>query len=172
VQVRETNGSWRDVLVPSSVKAIVLLNLQSYGGGRDLWGLKDHADEQKQGWKTPIFNDGVFEVTIFTFLCNLQRLLFICGASKIILMSRNRGGKHRSSMMGCLRYGLSPQQGGVFSPSQLCFSSELYNLHCCGGGCDLWGLKDHPDEQKQGWKHLSSTTACLRYVSQLPLELH
>lgn len=34
---------WRDIEVGASVKAIVLLNLQSYGGGRDLWG--DHDND-------------------------------------------------------------------------------------------------------------------------------
>lgn len=36
-------GEWRDVEVIASVQAIVLLNLQSYGGGRDLWGDHDTA---------------------------------------------------------------------------------------------------------------------------------
>ena len=50
------------VVVPKSIKAIVLLNLQSYAGGRDLWGLKDTAKDQAKGWKVPIFNDGLIEV--------------------------------------------------------------------------------------------------------------
>lgn len=35
--------TWRDIEVGASVKALVLLNLQSYGGGRDLWGDHDTA---------------------------------------------------------------------------------------------------------------------------------
>lgn len=50
------------MVVPKSVKAIVLLNLQSYAGGRDLWGLKDTGKDQAKGWKVPIFNDGLIEV--------------------------------------------------------------------------------------------------------------
>jgi diacylglycerol kinase (ATP) len=33
----EKGGSWVEQEVPQSVRAIVFLNLQSYGGGRDLW---------------------------------------------------------------------------------------------------------------------------------------
>lgn len=36
--------------------------VQSYGGGRDLWGLADTAKDASKGWKAPIFNDGLFEV--------------------------------------------------------------------------------------------------------------
>ena len=62
LQVRSTGGEWQTVQVPSSVKAIVVLNLQSYAGGRDLWGLKDTAKDAQKGWRTPIFNDGTIEV--------------------------------------------------------------------------------------------------------------
>ena len=64
LQVRSTGGEWRTVEVPSSVKAIVVLNLQSYAGGRDLWGLKDTAKDTQKGWRTPIFNDGTIEVGV------------------------------------------------------------------------------------------------------------
>jgi diacylglycerol kinase (ATP) len=39
--MRVEGGAWEDVPLPPSVKALVLLNLQSYGGGRDLWGRHD-----------------------------------------------------------------------------------------------------------------------------------
>ena len=61
-QVKGLDGEWQPVPIPSSVKAIVLLNLQSYGGGRDIWGLADNNKDTQRGWKTPIFNDGMFEV--------------------------------------------------------------------------------------------------------------
>lgn len=64
LQIKSSNGSdWVEVEVKKGVKAIVLLNLQSYAGGRDLWGLKDLSKDQEKGWKTPIFNDGLIEVT-------------------------------------------------------------------------------------------------------------
>ena len=63
MQVRDKAGEWVEVLVPSSVKALVLLNLQSYAGGRDLWGLKDSEKDKDKGWTQPIFNDGLIEVS-------------------------------------------------------------------------------------------------------------
>ena len=68
VQVKGLDGKWQQVSIPSSVKAIVLLNLQSYGGGRDIWGLADNNKDTQRGWKTPIFNDGMFEVRYFAGL--------------------------------------------------------------------------------------------------------
>lgn len=59
------DGNWQLVTIPSNVKAVVLLNLQSYGGGRDIWGLADNNKDTQRGWKTPIFNDGMFEVRLF-----------------------------------------------------------------------------------------------------------
>lgn len=61
LKVKTVDGKWEPVRIPSSVKAIVLLNLQSYGGGRDIWGLADNKNDTQRGWKTPIFNDGMFE---------------------------------------------------------------------------------------------------------------
>ena len=34
-------AGWVDIPLPPDVKAVVLLNLQSYAGGRDVWGLRD-----------------------------------------------------------------------------------------------------------------------------------
>ena len=50
--------------MPSSVRAIVMINLQTYMGGRDLWGLHDHhmPEEQVKNFKKPIFDDGLLEV--------------------------------------------------------------------------------------------------------------
>ena len=31
-------GRWEELEISAAVRAVVLLNLQSYGGGRDLWG--------------------------------------------------------------------------------------------------------------------------------------
>ncbi len=50
LQVKNEKGEWVQVVVPKSVKAIVLLNLQSYAGGRDLWGLKDVSKDQAKGF--------------------------------------------------------------------------------------------------------------------------
>lgn len=55
-------GEWEEVRLKGAIKALVLLNLQSYGGGRDLWGLQDVARDKAKGWQVPIFNDGLIEV--------------------------------------------------------------------------------------------------------------
>ena len=59
-------GEWREVKLGRGIKALVVLNLQSYAGGRDLWGLRDPARDAAKGWQTPIFNDGVIEVCVRT----------------------------------------------------------------------------------------------------------
>ena len=61
---------WVEVVVKKGVKALVLLNLQSYAGGRDLWGLKDHKKDEQKGWKNPIFNDGLIEVLLLLPVLN------------------------------------------------------------------------------------------------------
>lgn len=64
LQVRRGDGATLEELpIPSEVKALLVLNLQSYGGGRDMWGLDtDPAKLQRQGFAVPIFNDGLLEV--------------------------------------------------------------------------------------------------------------
>ncbi len=55
-------GEWREIAMAQGIKALVVLNLQSYAGGRDLWGLRDPKRDAAKGWQTPIFNDGLIEV--------------------------------------------------------------------------------------------------------------
>jgi hypothetical protein len=56
-------GSWVPLVVPPEVKAVVLVNLQSYGGGRNIWGPKmTQQSVQKHGWKEPMPNDNMLEV--------------------------------------------------------------------------------------------------------------
>ncbi|GLI65507.1 hypothetical protein VaNZ11_009056 [Volvox africanus] len=58
----ETAG-WQSVKLPSNVKALIVLNLQSYAGGRNLWGPSTTThDEKKHGYKRPTYNDGLLEV--------------------------------------------------------------------------------------------------------------
>lgn len=66
LRVKEAvGGEWREIVVPSSVRAIVLLNLQSYGGGRDIWGLAHSSTLEKKGLTEPIYDDGLIEVLGF-----------------------------------------------------------------------------------------------------------
>ncbi|KAL6785056.1 hypothetical protein ACKKBG_A02255 [Auxenochlorella protothecoides x Auxenochlorella symbiontica] len=57
--------AWRDIPLPASVRAIVVLNLQSYGGGRDIWGLSDGGGLRQGKRVVPIFSDGLVEVVGF-----------------------------------------------------------------------------------------------------------
>ena len=70
-QVRGADGAWRDIQLTRNVKALVLLNLQSYGGGRDLWGVtKSRTKNPQRRWQPPIFDDGLIEVSpLHAWLC-------------------------------------------------------------------------------------------------------
>lgn len=66
LRVRNTSdGDWQDVEIPRTVKAVVLLNLQSYGGGRDVWGLASTKNLQRKGLVEPAYDDGLIEVVGF-----------------------------------------------------------------------------------------------------------
>lgn len=66
LQIRKgADQEWRDLIIPNSVRAIVMINLQTYMGGCDLWGMHEHhmPEEQAKNLKKPIFDDGLIEVT-------------------------------------------------------------------------------------------------------------
>ena len=66
LQIRASkDGAWQDIHVPKDVRALVVLNFQSYSGGKDIWGLHDHRwpDEKAKGLKKPIFDDNCIEVS-------------------------------------------------------------------------------------------------------------
>ena len=68
VQVRRSeDGAWQDLVIPKAVRAIVMINLQTYMGGRDLWGLNScqRPEEKTQNLVKPIFDDGLLEVVYF-----------------------------------------------------------------------------------------------------------
>ncbi|KAG2493329.1 hypothetical protein HYH03_008464 [Edaphochlamys debaryana] len=57
------SAGWQPVKLPYNVKALVVLNLQSYAGGRNLWGPRTTAAaEKKHGFKKPSYHDGLLEV--------------------------------------------------------------------------------------------------------------
>ena len=66
LQVRSPGETeMRDVEIPAGVKALVVLNLQSYAGGRDLFGLRTRESSlHRRGYQQPIFNDGLLEVLL------------------------------------------------------------------------------------------------------------
>lgn len=56
-------GEWRPLAVPPAVKALVVVNLQSYGGGRNIWGDKMKPEKaRRQGFVQPSVDDGMIEV--------------------------------------------------------------------------------------------------------------
>jgi diacylglycerol kinase (ATP) len=56
------SSSWSSLEMPPSIKALVLVNLQSYAGGRNIWG--EQASKQKGRWRQPSFSDGLIEVIV------------------------------------------------------------------------------------------------------------
>ena len=98
LQVKNEKGEWVQVVVPKSVKAIVLLNLQSYAGGRDLWGLKDISKDQAKGWKVPIFNDGLIEASLL-FCILLPQSTYVCNGELSVWEVHGRSWQEVSLMM-------------------------------------------------------------------------
>ena len=78
MQIRKgPDEEWRDLHIPNSVRAIIMINLQTYMGGCDLWGMHEHhmPEEQAKNLKKPIFDDGLIEVILscltFSHCCAL-----------------------------------------------------------------------------------------------------
>jgi diacylglycerol kinase (ATP) len=55
-------GTWVDVPLATGIKAIVLMNLQSYAGGKNIWGTKTSKKDAQRGYKPPASDDGLIEV--------------------------------------------------------------------------------------------------------------
>lgn len=62
-------AGWSALSIPSSIKALVFVNLQSYGGGRNIWGERVSS---KKHFQPPAVNDGLIEVRITPQLCSLR----------------------------------------------------------------------------------------------------
>ena len=79
LQIRKgPDQEWRDLHIPNSVRAIVMINLQTYMGGCDLWGMHEHhmPEEQAKNLKKPIFDDGLIEVNLSN--CSLFCMRVCC----------------------------------------------------------------------------------------------
>lgn len=59
------SSDWMEVTIPSSIRAIILLNVQTYGGGRDIWGVKNQKNLAKKNFKPPSCDDGLIEIIGF-----------------------------------------------------------------------------------------------------------
>ncbi|XP_057749151.1 diacylglycerol kinase 7-like [Arachis stenosperma] len=63
MHIRKVNCSeWEQVPIPSSVRAIVALNLHSYGSGRDPWGKLKPEYLEKRGFVEADVADGLLEI--------------------------------------------------------------------------------------------------------------
>ena len=58
-------GTWRELNLSSSIRAVVLLNLQTYGGGRDIWGLTNTKSLKEKGLDEPAYDDGKIDILGF-----------------------------------------------------------------------------------------------------------
>mmetsp|Transcript_9143 Transcript_9143/g.19598 ORF Transcript_9143/g.19598 Transcript_9143/m.19598 type:complete len:507 (+) Transcript_9143:45-1565(+) len=65
--IKAGSTQWEQLQLPENVKAVVLLNLQSYAGGRNLWGPKTtQRDKEVLKQKEPNHADGLLEVVGLT----------------------------------------------------------------------------------------------------------
>ncbi|GFH18789.1 diacylglycerol kinase [Haematococcus lacustris] len=58
------NPEWQEVPLGRDIRALVVLNLQSYAGGRNLWGPSSLSGDKT--FKQPSYNDGLLEVVGLT----------------------------------------------------------------------------------------------------------
>ncbi|XP_077238259.1 diacylglycerol kinase 7-like [Tasmannia lanceolata] len=63
VQIKKVNCSeWEQIRVPSSVRAVVALNLHNYGSGRNPWGQLKPEYLEKKGFVEAHADDGLLEI--------------------------------------------------------------------------------------------------------------
>lgn len=62
---------WEDVKLPSYCRGIIVLNLQSYGGGRDMWGKPRCCEKTDAKESQPAVDDGILEVVVIKGIFNL-----------------------------------------------------------------------------------------------------
>lgn len=66
IEVMTKDDTWKKLEISDAVKAIVILNLQSYAGGRNIWGKgKLTKKDIENGFVEPSLDDGMFEVVGF-----------------------------------------------------------------------------------------------------------
>ena len=65
IKKHDQDDAYTDVDIPKDIRAIVLLNLQTYGGGRDIWGMHNEQNLERKGLQRPAKDDGLLEVIGF-----------------------------------------------------------------------------------------------------------
>ncbi|WCJ32098.1 diacylglycerol kinase 5 [Euphorbia peplus] len=65
VKVMKSKGVWEDLIIPSSIRSIVCLNLPSFSGGLDPWGHPNGKKLRYRDLTPPYVDDGLIEVVGF-----------------------------------------------------------------------------------------------------------
>ncbi|XP_065862192.1 diacylglycerol kinase 1-like [Euphorbia lathyris] len=65
VKVMKTKGEWEDLIIPSSIRSIVCLNLPSFSGGLNPWGHPNRKKLRDRDLTPPYVDDGLIEVVGF-----------------------------------------------------------------------------------------------------------
>ena len=81
VKILTIDNKWEDLVLPNSVRALVLVNLQSYAGGRNIFGKKLAKKDKERKMQKPEFNDGVLEVGFKLFDCS-HAFVFLAPSNK------------------------------------------------------------------------------------------
>lgn len=123
-------GEWRRVKVPRSVRALVLLNLQSYAGGSNLWG-KTAAHGGEGGCAPPSYSDGALELV---GLEDGWRAALVVGTSSLTGMHAKRLGQARAVRIKLKA--VVPTPDGVPLPSYLQLDGEPWMQHVPSGAAD------------------------------------
>ncbi|KAG0622416.1 hypothetical protein M758_3G096100 [Ceratodon purpureus] len=59
---KRASAEWEFIYIPSNIRAIVILNLQSYAGGRNPWGHPGARTAEKNGYVEAAPDDGLLEI--------------------------------------------------------------------------------------------------------------
>ncbi|XP_054813789.1 diacylglycerol kinase 5-like isoform X2 [Prosopis cineraria] len=59
------HGRWQDLHIPSSIRSIVCLNLPSFSGGLNPWGMPNGRKRHEGGLTPPFVDDGLLEIVGF-----------------------------------------------------------------------------------------------------------
>ncbi|XP_057825899.2 diacylglycerol kinase 1 isoform X2 [Cryptomeria japonica] len=65
VKVANHHGLWEELHIPRSIRSIVCLNLPSFSGGLNPWGMPNDKKSRERGLTPPFVDDGLIEVVGF-----------------------------------------------------------------------------------------------------------
>jgi len=65
VKVADRQGQWDELPIPNSIRSIVCLNLPSFSGGFNPWGIPNDKKSRERGLTPPYVDDGLLEIVGF-----------------------------------------------------------------------------------------------------------